>query len=166
MTAPLGPSSVHFSLKDRCFGFAFQKFLGGSSKAGCPHCCWNFILYIPTLVRCLEMAGSDNHGLTINQLLTTSYHSSFDVYLRALFLFLTLDISHMDNVASVVDEWLWLDERAILQAVSKNIAVHMEEELDRALVCEDDDDNWGMVSDSSDYPSASSLLDVVGVVAE
>ena len=59
----------------------------------------------------------------------------------------------MDNLDSLVDEWLWLDERAIFQAVSKNIALHMEEGLDRPL-WEDDDDNWALFSDSSDCPSA------------
>ena len=34
------------------------------------------------------MAERDNHDLTIRQLLTISYHSFFDVYVRALFLFL------------------------------------------------------------------------------
>ena len=71
----------------------------------------------------------------------------------------------MDGVASLVDEWFCLDERAIFQAASKNIALHLEEGLGRAL-WEDVDDNYALVSDSSDYPPTSSLLDVAGIFAE
>ena len=39
----------------------------------------------------------------------------------------------MESVAGMVDEWLWVDERAIFQAASKNIALHLEEGLDRPL---------------------------------
>ena len=39
----------------------------------------------------------------------------------------------MDRVAGMVDEWLWLDERAIFQSASTNIALHLEEGLERKL---------------------------------
>ena len=46
----------------------------------------------------------------------------------------------MDSVAGMVDEWLWLDERAIFQVASKNIALQLGEGLERKL-WEAEDDN-------------------------
>ena len=56
----------------------------------------------------------------------------------------------MDSVASMVDEWLWLNERAIFHAASKNMTLHLEEGLDPKL-WDDEDDIWALVSDDSKY---------------
>ena len=71
----------------------------------------------------------------------------------------------MESVAGMVDAWLWLDELAIFEAASKNTALHVEEGVDR-LLWKDENDNWAMVSDDSEYFQASSLLGVAGMVAE
>ena len=56
----------------------------------------------------------------------------------------------MDRVAGMVDEWLWLAERAICQSASKNIALHLEGGLERKLRDPLEDDNWALVSDDSE----------------
>ena len=40
----------------------------------------------------------------------------------------------MGSVAGMVDEWSWLNERAVSQAASKNMALHLEERLERRLL--------------------------------
>ena len=46
----------------------------------------------------------------------------------------------MDDVAGLV-KWLWLDERATFQSASKNIALDLEEGLERKLLDPLKDDN-------------------------
>ena len=77
--------------------------------------------------------------------------------------------SSMDRVASMADEWLWLDERAIFQSASKNIALHLEEGLEVKLWDPLEDDNWalGLGKELRDTKKRASSTDsVAGMVAQ
>ena len=79
------------------------------------------------------------------------------------------------GVAGMVDVWLWLDEQAIFQSASKNVALQLEEELERNVWDSLEDDKWALVSDESEQyhyetrenaSPASSTVGVAGMVAE
>ena len=65
----------------------------------------------------------------------------------------------MESVAGMVDEWLWVDERAIFQSRFKEHCTSSGRRA-RSSPLGNDDDNWALVSDDS------SLLGVAGMVAE
>ena len=66
----------------------------------------------------------------------------------------------MESVAGMFDAWLWLDELFTFNAASKDIALHMKEELHRPL-WEDEKRQLGW-----EYFPASCLLGVAGMMAE
>ena len=92
---------------------------------------------------------------TVRNVMATT-HSSVSVIKRVYHK--PSSASSMDSVVGMV-----LNERAISQAASKNMALHLEERLERRL-WENEDDNWALVSDDSEYCPASSFLSVAGMV--